>query len=398
MDVVITPKKLIGSVSVIPSKSQAHRILICSAFADKTTEIICPETNRDIEASVSCLRALGASIVPNPDGYRVSPIKAIPDKAVLDCGESGSTLRFMLPIVGALGVAGRFLLSGRLPNRPLSPLWELMESKGCSLVWEENNVLRCTGKLTAGSYSIDGSVSSQFISGLYFGLPLLSGESSLEITGKIESAPYIEMTKDALVKFGVRFENNTILGNASFHSPEQVIIEGDWSNGAFFHVANFIENKLKISNLDLHSKQGDRVVVDALTQLKNNATIDATHIPDLIPILSVAAAHSNGAIFTNIKRLRLKESDRVQAIIDMLSAFGVKALADENTLTVFPGKFGSCTVNAYNDHRIAMSAAIATTVADGPVRIIGAECVAKSYPTFWEEYSRLGGTYEQHLR
>ena len=398
MDIVITPKKLIGSVTVIPSKSQAHRVLICSAFANQATEIICLETNRDIQATVSCLNALGATITRTANGYRVLPIQVIPETAVLDCGESGSTLRFMLPIVGALGVDAHFKLSGRLPERPLSPLWELIEHKGCKLSWEDKNILRCSGKLKAGHYSIDGSVSSQFITGLYFALPLLSGKSTLEITGKVESAPYIEMTKDALSKFGVKFSNNEILGRAFFRSPGQITIEGDWSNGAFFHVANFIQNNLKINNLDYNSKQGDRVVVDILTQLQNNATIDATHVPDLIPILSVAAACSNGATFENIRRLRLKESDRVQAIIDMLSAFGVHATADENTLTVFPGKFGSCTVDTFNDHRIAMSAAIAATVADGQVKINGAECVAKSYPTFWEEYSRLGGTYEQYLR
>lgn len=398
MDIVITPKKLIGSVAVIPSKSQAHRVLICSAFADKATEIICPVTNRDIQATVSCLNALGATITETANGYRVLPIQRIPKTAILDCAESGSTLRFMLPIVGALGVDARFKLSGRLSERPLSPLWELMEHKGCSLVWEDKNILRCVGKLKAGNYSIDGSISSQFITGLYFALPLLCGTSTLEITGKIESAPYIELTKEALSKFGVTFDNNEILGRAHFCSPGQIAIEGDWSNGAFFHVANYIENDLKIGNLDHRSKQGDRIVVDILKQLQSNTTVDATHIPDLIPILSVAAARSKGATFTNIRRLRLKESDRVQAIVKMLSAFGVHATADENTLTVFPGKFSSCTVDTFNDHRIAMSAAIAATVADGQVQINGAECVAKSYPNFWDEYSRLGGTYEQYLR
>lgn len=398
MDIIISPKKLTGSVTVIPSKSQAHRVLICSAFADKETHIICPETNRDIEATVSCLNALGATITRTEVGYRTYPIRFIPDTALLDCGESGSTLRFMLPIVGALGIDARFVLSGRLPQRPLSPLWELMESKGCHLYWEEKNILRCAGRLTAGNYTIDGSVSSQFISGLYFALPLISGNTSLEITGNIESAPYIEMTKQALSQFGVSFECNTILGKAAFCSPGYVAIEGDWSNGAFFHVANFLNNNLDICGLHDNSTQGDRAVIEALSQLQNFAAINAANTPDLIPILSVAAAYSHGATFTNIKRLRLKESDRVQAIIEMLSAFGVEATADENTLSVFPGKFRGCTINTYNDHRIAMAAAIAATAADGPVRIMGAECVAKSYPTFWDEYSKLGGTYEQYLR
>lgn len=398
MDITITPNRIKGSVTVIPSKSQAHRYLICAAFADRETTIICPETNKDIEATAACLRSLGASIVRFNDGYSVTPVSAVPVSATLPCGESGSTLRFLLPVIGALGIDGSFVLEGRLSQRPLSPLWEEMEKNGCQLSWADENTLNCQGKLVSGNYSIDGSVSSQFISGLLFALSLIPGTSQLSIVGNVESKPYIDMTKLALLDFGVQITEAEICGQRSFRTPGTVTIEGDWSNGAFFHVANYIGNAIDIVGLNDNSPQGDRAVVPILKQLEQYAQIDVSDIPDLVPILSVAAASRKGAKFCNIRRLRLKESDRVQTVISLLNNLGVKAEADENSLTVYPGKFHGGTVDAANDHRIAMAAGIAATVANGPVTIKGAQCVAKSYPTFWQEYCRLGGTYEQHIR
>ena len=190
MDITIWPQKLQGTVAAIPSKSQAHRLLICAAFSDGETILQCSETNRDIEATADCLRALGADIVRTADGYRILPIRRLPESAVLNCCESGSTLRFMLPIAGALGVDALFQMEGRLPCRPLSPLWEEMERMGCKLSRPGETTIRCTGKLKTGNYSIDGSVSSQFVTGLLFALSLIGGDSHLEITGKIESKPW----------------------------------------------------------------------------------------------------------------------------------------------------------------------------------------------------------------
>ena len=398
MNITIFPKKLRGAVDIIPSKSQAHRYLICAAFADAPTQIICPDVNRDIEATVACLNALGAAIERTDNGYNVLPLKTRPNKAVLPCGESGSTLRFMLPIAGALGVTADFLLEGRLPQRPLSPLWEEMERMGCKLEWISKDVLRCTGALKEGMYCIDGSVSSQFITGLLFALSLIPGKSALNITGNIESKPYIDMTLEALTDFGVSIDNNELFGQFPFKTPGTKKIEGDWSNGAFFLVANAIGNQIDVAELNQHSKQGDRAVLDILRKLASFTEIDAKDIPDLVPILSIAAAASKGAKFYNIRRLRLKESDRVQSVMDMLSAFGITSEAEENTLTVYPGSFKGCTVDSANDHRIAMAAGIAATIASDPVTIINAQCVAKSYPAFWDVYRNLGGTYEQHLR
>lgn len=386
MDITITPRSLRGNITVIPSKSQAHRLLICAAFADRPTQLRCAETNQDIEATANCLRALGAQITTTDSGYTVFPIQETPDTAVLDCCESGSTLRFMLPIVGALGVDGTFIMAGRLADRPLSPLWEEMERMGCSLSRPTANTVRCTGKLKKGEYMIDGGVSSQFITGLLFAHWLMD-DCSLAVTGKLESKPYIDLTNAALDLF----ENR--------HSPGYVVVEGDWSNGAFWLAANSLVSDLSIHGLSQYSLQGDRAVVDILQQLQSSApVISAADIPDLIPILSVAAAANHGATFTDIQRLRLKESDRVASVIPMIENLGGHAKATEDSLTVFPAQLTGGTVDSCNDHRIAMSAAIAATVCKEPVTILGAQAVNKSYPQFWAEYRRLGGNYEQHLR
>lgn len=395
MDISITPGILSGAVSIIPSKSQAHRMLICAAFADKPTTLICPETNRDIEATANCLNALGAEVLRDRFGYCVVPAKEIPAKAELPCRDSGSTLRFLLPIVGALGVDAAFLTEGRLASRPLSPLWEQMEGSGCCLS-NDGKIIRCSGKLQGGLFTIDGGVSSQFITGLLLAAPLMGG-AEIAIQGKLESKPYIEMTQKAMALFGVESENYRVLPGR-YHSPGEVIVEGDWSGGAFFLGANALGSKLDIGNLNPDSPQGDRAAAKLINTLEENITIDCADIPDLVPILAVVAACKKGAVFTNIRRLRLKESDRVASIIGMLTDLGGSASADENTLCVRgTGLRGGC-VDAVNDHRIAMSAAIAATVCKDKVNILGAECAAKSYPQFWDEYARLGGKYEQYLR
>ena len=382
MDITVQPRKLRGDITVIPSKSQAHRLLICAAFANNETTLICPETNRDIEATVDCLNALGADIQRTKDGYSIDPIASIPETATLNCCESGSTLRFMLPIVGALGVDATFQMAGRLPQRPLSPLWEEMERMGCILTRPTADTVRCTGKLRPGAYTIDGGVSSQYITGLLFAQSLIPGESTLDITGKIESRPYIDMTKDAMARFEA----------PRYRSPGYIAVEGDWSNGAFWVAAQLLGNELSIHGLNTDSLQGDRAVVPICRQLPEGCpTVSAADIPDLVPILSIVAGANHGAVFTDIQRLRIKESDRVASTAAMIEALGGKAEATEDTLTVHGTGFTGGTVDSRNDHRIAMAAAIAATVCREPVTVLGAEAVNKSYPRFWEEYSRLGG-------
>lgn len=398
MDICITPKKLYGNINAIPSKSQAHRMLICAAFSDQPTTLICPETNRDIEATANCLTALGAGITWLSNGYRVKPIEEVPFRASLPCQDSGSTLRFLLPIAGALGVDTVFQMTGRLPQRPLTPLWEEMERMGCTLTRPTADTIRCTGRLRSGEYAINGTVSSQFITGLLFALSLLPGQSRLQVLGKLESAPYVSMTLAAMERFGISCNDYCFPGNGRFHSPGTVTVEGDWSNAAFFLAAQALGSPIQVGNLNPDSPQGDRACARLLPELKDNLTISAADIPDLVPILAVTAAANQGAVFTDIGRLRLKESDRVASVMDMLRALGGQAEADDTTLTVYGTGLHGGTVDSRNDHRIAMSAAIAATVCDSPVTILGAQCVEKSYPKFFTDYTSLGGQYEQYLR
>lgn len=398
MDIIIKPTKLKGMVAAIPSKSQAHRLLICAAFAEHETRLRCPDTNRDIEATADCLRALGAEITRDEGGYTVFPVQSIPQSAALPCHDSGSTLRFLLPVVGALGVDATFQMEGRLPQRPLSPLWEEMERMGCTLTRPTECTIRCQGKLNSGVYTISGGVSSQFITGLLLAFPLISGESQLEITGKLESAPYVTMTLKAMEQFGVMVQNFSVAGNQHFTSPGTVTVEGDWSNGAFFLAAKALGNNVTVTGLRADSPQGDRAAAGLLPGLEKKLIIDAADIPDLVPILAVTAACKQGAVFTNIGRLRLKESDRVESVKEMIIALGGTAESDAETLTVQGTGLHGGTVDARNDHRIAMAAAIAATACREDVIILGAQCVEKSYPRFFEEYRKLGGRYEQYLR
>lgn len=398
MDLTIYPRKLSGEINIIPSKSQAHRLLICAAFSDGPTSLLCSETNQDIEATVCCLRTLGATINRTDDGYYILPITEVPIKASLDCRESGSTLRFILPIVCALGVDATITMSGRLPNRPLSPLWEELGRMGCQLFRRTENQICTRGKLMCGKYAIAGNVSSQYITGLLFALSLLDGTSTLTVNGSLESKPYVDMTLDALSMFGVKTDGKILHGMRRFQTPGNVCVEGDWSNGAFFLVANALGSNITVNGLDLFSTQGDKAIEKLIKDATTNACVSVADIPDLLPILSVYYAARSGVHFTDIERLRLKESDRVQTVTSMLNAFGIRVVSTEHEMSVHCRKFSGCVVNAYNDHRIAMSAAIAATIADGPVTILGAECVAKSYPSFWDEYKRLGGYYEQYIR
>lgn len=397
MNIRITPGLLSGKTRAIPSKSQAHRMLICAAFAQAPTRLVCSQTNRDIQATAQCLTALGADIHRTGDGYEIHPARSIPAQAVLPCRDSGSTLRFLLPVVGALGVDATFMLEGRLAQRPLSPLWEEMERMGCCLSRPTPDTIRCQGKLKPGGYQVDGGISSQFITGLLFAAALIPGVSRIQITGQLQSRPYVDMTRQAMARFGCPTDHFQVTGGQPFHTPGTVEIEGDWSNGAFFLAAQALGNPVTVENLAVDSPQGDRAVAQILPQLENHCEIDAGDIPDLVPILAVAAAARHGAVFRHIRRLRLKESDRVATVCAMLNALGARAESDEDSLTVFPALLTGGTVDSANDHRIAMSAAIAATVCTGPVTILGAECVEKSDPQFWAEYRRLGGTYEQYL-
>ena len=338
MDIIIYPKKLTGTLNAISSKSQAHRLLICAAFSDRETILQCTETNKDIEATAACLRSIGANIQRTSSGYYIQPILTFPHRATLPCCESGSTLRFMLPIVGALGIDATFQMEGRLPQRPMSPLWEEMERCGCVLTRPTSTTIRCTGKLRAANFCIDGGVSSQFVTGLLFAMALIPGECNLNITGKLKSQPYIEITKQALALFGVHTEGFHVSSCAPFSSPGHIAVEGDWSNAAFFLAANKLDCNIDVCGLSSTSAQGDKAIENILNIIDSNITIDVSDIPDLVPILAVVGGAKNGITFTNIERLRLKESDRVATVSTMLKQLGADVESTESKLQIYPGQ------------------------------------------------------------
>lgn len=394
----IEPAKLHGSIKAIPSKSAAHRLLICAALADKETSISCPALSKDIEATAQCLAALGAGIEYNEGVFYVRPIDKVNENALLDCGESGSTLRFLLPVVCALGGGARIKMHGRLPQRPLSPLWEELERHGAELSRPENDVISVSGRLEAGDYRIRADISSQYISGLLFALPVLERESSLCLEGNIESAGYIDMTRQAQKAFGLDLpfdgRDFTVPAEANYTSPGTADVEGDWSNAAFWLAADALSGgSLEVTGLRADSLQGDKAVVALIESIRaGNAVVDVKDVPDLVPVLSVMAAVSPGKTeFINGARLRIKESDRISSVCRMLRALGARCEEKAEGLVVTGGRLSGGTVDSENDHRIVMSAAVAAIACEGPVTILGAEAADKSYPAFFEDYKKLGG-------
>lgn len=399
MDISLRSAPLRGHIEAIPSKSAAHRLLICAALAKGETEIFCPALSKDIEATADCLRALGAEINYREGSFFVRPISEPVPEAELDAGESGSTLRFLLPVLCALGKGARIKMHGRLPQRPLSPLWEELERRGAVLSRPAEDVIAVSGQLLPGEYSLRADVSSQFISGLLFALPLLEGESALELLGTVESLGYIDMTRQALAAFGLKpsFDGRRFLipAGAGLSSPGKVKAEGDWSNAAFWLVASALSgDALEVGGLDMDSLQGDRAVIGAIDAIKKGgAVIDCRQIPDLVPVLSVLAAATPGKTeFVNAGRLRIKESDRLAAVRGMITALGGDCEELEEGLVIHgKPRLSGGIVDGENDHRIVMSAAVASIVCEKPVRILGAQAVEKSYPAFFEDFEKLGG-------
>lgn len=415
MTVTLQPGQRNGCVRIPASKSQAHRLLICAALGQGETAISCDGISRDIAATMDCLNALGAEIRQSDGVLRVKPIAAVPGgECHLRCGESGSTLRFLLPVVGALGARAVFHMEGRLPQRPLAPLDAQLRAHGMTLT-QQDDLLLCEGQLTPGAYELPGNVSSQYISGLLMALPLLEESSSLRVTGNVESSAYITMTEDALRLAHMQLqkeENNyTIPGGQRGSLPAELTVEGDWSNGAFFlSIGALSPDGVKVMGLSASSSQGDRAILEILRRFgaeiwedrgdilirRGGLTaqvIDAAPIPDLIPVLSVVASVAEGeTCIVNAARLRLKESDRLESTTRMLKALGADITELEDGLVIRGRKqlLGG-TVDAVGDHRIAMSAAVAACACTEPVTVNGTECVQKSYPRFWEDFARVTG-------
>lgn len=417
MNIVLHPGPRSGLVKIPASKSQAHRLLICAALGEDEALIKCDGLSADIRATVHCLNALGADIRPTADegALSVGPISKIPEELChLYCGESGSTLRFLLPVCGALGVRAVFHMEGRLPQRPLAPLDAQLAEHGMEL-HQDGQLLYCSGQLSSGAYELPGNVSSQYISGLLMALPLLSGESSLRVTGSIESAAYITMTEDALALSNINFKkegnNYLIPGSQRGKLPFQLQVEGDFSNAAFFLSMGALSPEgIEVRGLNPASHQGDRAVVDILRSFGaeiepledgyfvkrsglQGLTIDAKPIPDLIPVLSVVAALAHGETrIVNAGRLRLKESDRLATTAALIRSIGgtVEELEDGLLIQGAETLRGGI-VDSFGDHRIAMAAATAACGCTAPVELGGAKAVNKSYPRFWEDFNSLTG-------
>lgn len=399
----ITPGPLRGSIAAIPSKSEAHRLLICAALADAPTRIPLSASSQDIDATIRCLNAMGADISLLDGELRVTPIADPPARCEADCGESGSTLRFLLPVAGALGIETDFRMHGRLPERPIAPLDRELVRGGCTLTRPERDVLRISGKLQPGAYALPGDVSSQYITGMLLALTLLESESTLAITGRLESASYIGITRRCMASFGANplptDSGYRIPGMGRYASPGQMQIGGDWSNAAFWLCINELPGcDVAVTGLDPDSAQGDKRIVSALDELCNadeECVLDAGDIPDLVPTIAACACAAGRALrVTHAERLRIKESDRIATVRQALNALGGAVDETPDGLIVRKRRPIGGTVDAAGDHRIAMMAAVASAGCTREVVIRGAEAVNKSYPGFWRDFASLGGRVE----
>lgn len=423
MNVTLTPRSLGGTLTAPLSKSHLHRALICAALAGQPSLLrlggvpaeLLPE---DIGATVDCLRALGTSCTFGSDGLRVTPaVCKTVDRPLLDCAESGSTLRFLLPVAGALGANAVFTGRGRLPQRPLSPLREQLCEHGMTFSPEGVFPLCVGGKLQSGSYCLRGDVSSQFISGLLFALPLTRGDSELRISGRLESEPYVLLTQAVMRQFGVQSDRTEtgfyVPGDQRYHGAD-CVAEGDWSGAAFWLAAGALSKQgITVRGLQKDSLQGDRRIAallsrfgaevtsgqDAVTVRSaalRGITADAGDIPDLVPVLAAAACVAEGeTLITGAARLRLKESDRLAALCAVLGGLGADIHETPDGLRIFgKPRLRGGTADSCGDHRIAMAAAIVAERCEAPVTITRAEVVRKSYPRFFEDFSALGGAVE----
>ncbi len=390
------------SVEMMPSKSYAHRALICAGLARNRCKVICDTEAEDVQATRRCVEAMEER------------------KERMECGESGSTLRFMLPVMGALGRKTDFVTKGRLAKRPMKPLLVQMTNHGCTIDQEKAGHFLLKGKMHGGQFVLPGNVSSQFVSGLLMALPILSEDSSIDILGELESGPYVDMTLDVMADFGIRWIRKessqgmryVVPGKQRYVAPKEYRVEGDWSNAAFWLCMGAIgEEPVSVLGLDPDSLQGDRRILDILESFgaeilkeKNKISVlpselvatevDVSDITDLAPAVALLASVASGTTrITGAKRLRMKESDRLRSTVEVLRDLGAKARENKESMSIRGSggrKLKGGITDSHGDHRIAMMAASASVVTRKKVEIKGKNAVNKSYPEFFREMERAG--------
>ena len=408
MDLKITPSRQIrGSVFAPSSKSYAHRYIISAFLSRKSGFIKNVGNSNDVYATLNALKAVGLDYEMKDDGVSVSYLGG-KDNAVIDCKESGSTIRFLFPIICALGIKGEFIGSERLLSRPMQDLTNCLNENGAKI-----RGFKISGKLSSGNYKITGGVSSQFISGLLFALPILDGDSKIIIDGETVSKDYINITLSVLKDFNIRIEKTDygyfVKGNQNYIMPNNMVVEGDYSGASFILALGVIGGDVKVLNLNKQSVQGDRKIIDALRLFGGNIeeiddgfhakkstlnaiALDCEDIPDLVQILSVVGAFASGkTVLKRVSRLQIKESDRIGGIIKNLEKAGVKAEFDGNDLTIYGNSPVGGIFSGDNDHRTVMSSSVLSAFCDGDSIVLGAEAVSKSYPNFFKDYIALGG-------
>ncbi len=395
MNVKIRPSSLRGRIYAPPSKSFAHRELICAALADGESKVQGISNSEDMLATLDCVAALGARYEKCGDTVTMCGRSGkTPDGAVLRCRESGSTLRFLIPLSLTGGIV-RFEGTQRLLERGIGIYETLLGQKGIEIKKDPGGITM-RGRLVNGQYTLRGDVSSQFVSGLLFALPLLDGDSTIHVLPPVESRAYINITRCVLESFGIevheREKNSFYVPGGQRYKARNVTVEGDWSNAAALYAFGFVGGNVDVLGLNADSVQGDRVCLEYLKALESpEAELDISNCPDLGPVLFAAAAASGkGARFTGTRRLRIKESDRAAVMAECLKAFGIGTRLEDNSFTVLPGALHAPAqaISSHNDHRIVMALTLLMSITGG--EISDAQAVRKSYPNFFDELSGLG--------
>ena len=414
---IIKADKLVGELSLPPSKSVLHRYIIAGSLAKGISKIENISFSEDIIATIEAMKKLGAKIEQKENYLLIDgsdTFKNLNENIEIDCNESGSTLRFLFPLSIVKENKVLFKGRGKLFKRPMTPYFQNFEKYKIKHSYIDENAILLEGQLKAGIYEIDGNISSQFITGLLFSLPLLDGKSKIIINGKLESSNYIDISLDCLSKFGVKIINNSyqefvIEGNQSY-KVGNYRTEADYSQAAFFLVANAIGSNIKINDLSENSLQGDKKIINYISEIdnwssKDTLILDGSETPDIIPILSLKAVVSGKKIeIVNIKRLRIKESDRLKATVEELSKLNFDLIEKKDSILINSREALKANKNekivslsAHSDHRIAMMIAIAATCYDGEILLDNLDCVKKSYPNFWEVFLSLGGKIYEYL-